>query len=106
MKMKLSLAALALSTALVPLSASAEPTTKMKWGCEWQKAENGNYWFRTDPSCNFAPALGHNRMRDLYGMDPKPAKDDGGDDDDEGEDGGDSGSEGEGSSSEGGDKDC
>ncbi len=104
MKMKLSLAALALSTALVPLSASAEPTTKMKWGCEWQKAENGNYWFRTDPSCNFAPALGHNRMRDLYGQDPKPVKDE--DDDEGGEDGGDSGSEGEGSSSEGGDHDC
>lgn len=102
MKMKLSLAALALSTALVPLSASAE--TKMKWGCEWQKAENGNYWFRTDPSCNFAPALGHNRMRDLYGMDPKPVKDE--DDDEGGEDGGDGGSEGEGSSSEGGDHDC
>lgn len=104
MKMKLSLAALALSTALVPLSASAEPTTKMKWGCEWQQAENGNYWFRTDPGCNFAPALGHNRMRDLYGQDPKPAKDE--DDDEGGEDGGDGGSEGEGSSSEGGDKDC
>lgn len=104
MKMKLFLAALALSTALVPALASAEPTTKMKWGCEWQKAENGNYWFRTDPGCNFAPALGHNRMRDLYGMDPKPAKDE--DDDEGGEDGGDSGSEGEGSSSEGGDKDC
>ena len=106
MKMKLSLAALALSTALVPALASAEPTTKMKWGCEWQQAEGGNYWFRTDPSCNFAPALGHNRMRDLYGQDLKPAKDDGGDDDEGGEDGGDSGSEGEGSSSEGGDKDC
>lgn len=104
MKMKLSLAALALSTALVPALASAEPTTKMKWGCEWQQAEGGNYWFRTDPGCNFAPALGHNRMRDLYGQDPKPVKDE--DDDEGGEDGGDGGSEGEGSSSEGGDHDC
>lgn len=103
---------LALLLATTSPSFADEPVTKWQWGCEWQQASNGNYWFRVDGGCPFHMALGYASANEMRGKDEKPETeddDDGdeGDDDEEGPgegpgddegpgDGGDNGGEGPG----------
>lgn len=52
---------LILTTALALFAAPAladEPVTKWKYGCEWQQAANGNYFYRVDAGCPYWKALG------------------------------------------------
>ncbi len=78
-----------ITTALALFAAPAFATETMtKWGCEWQQASNGNYFFRTDPSCPFYQALGYATLAQFHNG-PKAETPDGegegpGDDDGEG----------------------
>lgn len=76
--------ALALLLATTSPSFADEPVTKWQWGCEWQQADNGNYWFKTDGGCPFHVALGYASANEMRGKDMKPETED--DDDDEGDD--------------------
>ncbi len=64
------LAATVLSLLAVPAMAD-EPVTKWQFGCEWQKASDGNYWFKVDGGCKHWLAMGYERQRDLLGWDKK-----------------------------------
>lgn len=48
-----------ITTALALFAAPALAETKSQWGCEWQKADNGNYWFKTDGGCKHWIGLGY-----------------------------------------------
>lgn len=82
-----------LAVMLTPVVAMADeaitvPDTKTMYGCEWQRADNGNYWFKVDGGCAHWTAMGYSSAHDLYGKDEKeePAKEpepDGPDCDDE-----------------------
>ncbi len=85
MKRLMMTAALALFAA--PALADNGPETKWKWGCEWQKADNGNYWFRIDGGCPMHIALGYGSANEMRGKDIPPATDDDDDDDDNDDDG-------------------
>lgn len=74
--------ALALLLATTSPSFADEPVTKWQWGCEWQQADNGNYWFKTDGGCKHYIALGYSTMAD-YNKDVKPEAVD--EDEDDGE---------------------
>lgn len=70
---------LILTTALALFAAPAlaeEPATKWKWGCEWQQADNGNYWFRVDGGCPIHMALGYASANEMRGKDVPPATED------------------------------
>lgn len=95
---------LMMTAALALFAAPALAETKMQWGCEWQQADNGNYWFRVDAGCDFPGAAragtpsggGHDNSGFLDTILPERAKaepgDNGGDDDGDNDDGGDTGS--------------
>ena len=57
------LPALAFSLMVGP-SMAEEPVTKWQFGCEWQKAENGNYWFKVDGGCKHWLAMGYSNVAD------------------------------------------
>ncbi len=75
--------------ALISLPAIAE--TKMQWGCEWKKGENGNYLTKVDGGCKHWVALGYSTQREYLGRDVIPDDEDDEDTDGGDEDGGDEG---------------
>ncbi len=79
-KLMLASAFLFSTFAAAPVMAE-EPVTKWQWGCEWQQADNGNYWFRVDGGCNIHTAMGYSSANEMRGKDMKPETED--DDDDE-----------------------
>ena len=79
-KLMLASAFLFSTFAAAPVMAE-EPVTKWQWGCEWQQADNGNYWFRVDGGCNIHTALGYSSANEMRGKDVvEKASDEGGDD--------------------------
>ena len=67
-KLMLASAFLFSTFAAAPVMAE-EPVTKWQWGCEWQQADNGNYWFRVDGGCNIHTALGYASANEMRGKD-------------------------------------
>lgn len=65
-----------ITTALALFAAPALAETKSQWGCEWKKADNGNYWFRVDGGCNIHTALGYASASEMRGKDVPPATED------------------------------
>lgn len=92
--MKKLLMATAFSLFAIPVMGET-PVTKWQWGCEWQQADNGNYWYRVDGGCNIHTALGYSSANEMRGKDaPTVAEDNSEGPTDPGEDPGDDGGNG------------
>lgn len=97
--MKKLLLATAFSLFAIPVMGET-PVTKWQWGCEWQQADNGDYWYRVDGGCNIHTALGYASANEMRGKDvkTKPSDDNEGPSDPGGEGPGDNGGGNEGPS--------
>jgi len=59
-----------ITTALALFAAPALAETKSQWGCEWKRADNGNYWTKVDGGCKHWIGMGYATQAD-YLKSPK-----------------------------------